>query len=128
MEQWRDHPTYNLQVSSEGRVRGSRKLRKFRVDRYGYSRLNCHFKGKVVTVMVHKLVAETWLGPAEGLTVDHKDGNKSNNHYTNLQYITSDDNVRKAFRQGLVGNCIPALGYYSKREAERQTGIARYKL
>lgn len=125
MEQWRDHPTYKLQVSSEGRVRGPNGLRKFRSNRGGYLRLNCHHKGRIITVQVHQLVAETFLDKKAGYTVNHKDGVKVNNCHTNLEYITAEENTTHAFRGGLVSTCMPVNGHYSKREFERVTGISR---
>lgn len=129
MEQWRDHPTYNLKVSNTGKIRGATgKDRKYRLDCYGYWRFNISYKGKHLTVMVHKIVAETWLGPSKGLTVNHIDGNKLNNTVTNLEYVTAEVNTSKAFAAGLVGTCHPVMGFYSKREASRQTGLARSEL
>ena len=126
MEQWRDHPTYRIKVSDHGNIRGTSGInRKFRFNRGGYWRLNVAHEKKIVTLNVHQLVAEVWLNKVEGLTVNHKDGNKLNNRVDNLEYITGEENTTKAFRGGLVGTCIPVLGYYSKREAERQTGLNR---
>lgn len=49
------------------------------------------------TKYVHDLVAETFIGPRpEGFDIDHIDGNRSNNHYTNLEYVTRKENVRRA--------------------------------
>lgn len=52
-------------------------------------------------MLVHRLVAEAWLKPS--LTdlslkeVDHIDGNKLNNAYTNLQYLSHAANVKKSW-------------------------------
>ncbi len=53
--------------------------------------------------LVHRLVAAAWIGPRpDGLDVNHKDGNKENNHYGNLEYMTRSDNMLHASRNGLV--------------------------
>ena len=62
---------------------------------------------------VHKMVAQKYLGdcPA-GCEISHRDGNRLNNHWTNLEYITHSANQLKAFREHgrkpPVGNCHPA--------------------
>jgi hypothetical protein len=53
----------------------------------------------------HQLVAEAFLGPKpKGKMVHHKDGNPSNNHVSNLEYVTCRENVihgkAQAIREG----------------------------
>lgn len=46
---------------------------------------------------VHRLVARFFIpmeDTGEKMTVNHIDGNKMNNHYTNLEWITYKDNIR----------------------------------
>src|SRR5690606_19120684 len=51
---------------------------------------------------VHVLVAEAFIGPKpKGMTVNHIDGDKTNNHATNLEYLSVADNIRHAFAMGL---------------------------
>lgn len=51
---------------------------------------------------VHRVVAKLWLGPNPGgLQVNHKDGNKLNNHFSNLEYITCKENIHHAIKNGL---------------------------
>lgn len=46
---------------------------------------------------VHTLVAEAFIGKRpQGMTINHKDGNKLYNHYTNLEYITMRQNYDHA--------------------------------
>lgn len=51
--------------------------------------------------LVHRLVAAAFIGPANGLQVNHKDGVKANNSLTNIEYCTSQENLR---------HCIDVLG------------------
>ena len=45
---------------------------------------------------VHRMVAECYIGPCpEGMEVDHIDGDKTNNHISNLQYLTPEENLAK---------------------------------
>jgi len=58
---------------------------------------------------IHKLVAITWLGNPPGeigskrgqYCVNHKDGNKLNNHTDNLEWTTCEGNLRHAWENGL---------------------------
>ena len=46
-------------------------------------------------VMIHKVVAECWLGDCpSGYEIDHKDRNSLNNHYTNLRYVTKSEQMK----------------------------------
>ncbi len=50
---------------------------------------------------VHRLVAAMYLGPCpDGMEVNHKDRDKKNNHYSNLEYVTHSDNLKKMYSEG----------------------------
>ena len=53
---------------------------------------------------LHRIVAECFVPkpPGEGLEVNHKDGNKLNNHASNLEWVSHLENVRHAYRTGLI--------------------------
>jgi len=78
------------QVSACGQVKGPKKLLKLYQNKNGY----LMFKpGKnKASYYVHKAVAETWLKPSEKLIVNHIDHNKTNNHFTNLEWCTAKHN------------------------------------
>lgn len=67
------------------------------VDKDGYLRISFGTKeNKTVNRSVHRLVYEAFIGEIpEGVTVDHIDSDKSNNHYTNLQLLSQVENVVK---------------------------------
>ena len=58
----------------------------------GYLRVNVSKDGETVTLSVHRLVAETWLGKPKGLWVNHKDEDKTNNRLDNLEWVTITQN------------------------------------
>lgn len=58
-------------------------------------------------VKVHKIVAETFLGERpHKFDINHKDGEKSNNQLSNLEYCTRQENMRHAYATKLHGRPI----------------------
>lgn len=56
-------------------------------------------------VPVHAIIAETFIGPRPlGMEVNHKDGNKRNNKWQNLEYVTRSQNMKHAHAMGLAEN------------------------
>lgn len=53
---------------------------------------------------VHRLVYSAWVGPLkDGKEIDHIDGNKDNNHYTNLRSVAHAENMNNAYSNGHKG-------------------------
>jgi len=52
--------------------------------------------------MIHTLVANTFIpNPYGKKFVNHIDGNKHNNHVSNLEWVTSKENINHAIKTGL---------------------------
>lgn len=96
---WRLLSNYqNYLISEFGEVmnRWTGKKIKPTLSKKGYLRVDLSYQKHLP---VHKLVYETFIGKInKDLVIDHIDGNKINNHYTNLQQITSKENTRKGNR------------------------------
>ena len=126
-EQWRPVPGYEgiYDVSDHGRVRSvSRKaLRKdgrplsvsgriltANPNGRGYPRVTLNFNGTSKWSSVHSLVATTFLRKPPGkigtyrtgYVVNHKDGDKTNNHVSNLEYIAALANISHARASGAL--------------------------
>jgi hypothetical protein len=75
------------------------KLLKQSVDTVGYPYVNLSDYKKQKTFRVHQLVAIAFLNHTpnkyDGLLVDHIDGDKLNNHLSNLQLVTNRKNSSK---------------------------------
>jgi hypothetical protein len=80
------------------------KILKGGLDRDGYRHVTLYLaNGKKTTKKVHRLMAKAFLTPIDGKTsVNHKDGNKSNNCITNLEWCNNSENVSHAYRTGLT--------------------------
>ena len=91
MEEWREVPGHpNYRVSSEGRVRGPRRILKPKIDA-GYRRVRLGRTGG--HHLVHLLVLRAFVGPApEGMEGCHNDGNAQNNCVENLRWDTRQAN------------------------------------
>lgn len=81
----------------------SKKQLKIKLDFHhsekGYYVSFVHFGGrknpKIVRVMIHKIVAECWLGDnPPGYEVDHINRNPHDNHYSNLRYVTKSEQMK----------------------------------
>ena len=68
----------------------------------GYSRIELSRRGKAKKHLVHRLVASTFVqNPDNKPCVNHIDGVKLNNHFSNLEWVTRSENQLHAYRLGL---------------------------
>lgn len=68
----------------------------------GYKKVKLYKNGKMKTFSIHKLVAQAFIpNPENKPQVNHIDGNKSNNFYTNLEWVSCQENVEHAYINGL---------------------------
>ncbi len=113
-EEWREFmPCY--EVSNAGRVRRSTAGRKTHAGRVmkaqqmriGYLAVRPTVAGKNVTIYMHDAVALAFIGPKPaGTSVNHIDGDKTNNKPGNLEYVTHAENMRHAAEAGLMAHGV----------------------
>ena len=95
IEKWKFNKLYNLYISNNGNVRKHNLKKidiKFSNNGYCYVYTNHGWKS------VHRIVALAWK-PIENhneMTIDHIDMNKRNNAIKNLEWVTHDENLKRA--------------------------------
>lgn len=137
----------NSARSSSGKRKVSEKLIRTRIDRYGYDTVILRKDNKNTHFTIHRLVANAFLkNPNNYPCVNHKDENKLNNYYENLEWCTVDynnkyngrqDKIHKILRTRDFGNPqimqINLLNnqttiYTSIHDACRKTGFSRQEI
>ena len=94
----------NFEISNTGIVRNkiNKKEKSQSYNEKGYKRVTFYKNGKNVNKYVHRLVAETFIpNPENKPTVNHIDGNKSNNNVENLEWATYKEQNAHSLKIGL---------------------------
>jgi hypothetical protein len=148
-EEWRPIKGYfkYYEISSFGRVRsldrysngisGSLIPIKGRIMKQrildGYPKITLSKKGKVGRFFVHRLVAIAFIPPIKGKKfVNHKYGDRTNNIFSELEWVTTSENCIHGFR--VNGRINPNIGKIGKESArskpviltDRLTGLELY--
>lgn len=111
MEIWRQIDGYeNHEISNLGNIR-SKDVVRIVNGRWG-KLCEKKYKGKLLkpykagnylgirlamgdkNLYIHRLVAQAFVNGDKSLCVNHKDGNKHNNHYENLEWVTHSQNMK----------------------------------
>ena len=126
---WKDIPEHEglYQVSDCGQVKScervierrpgvfqvlKEKILKPYLNTNGYHLVYLCKDGKKKNCKVHRLVALAFLEGETSLTVNHIDECKTNNHISNLEYLTQADNTRA----------------WNRNNPERRAEIVRYSI
>ena len=135
-EEWCKVTELPYEVSTYGNVRRIGASHNLRPGSHtkGYAMV-CLSKprSKPRTFFVHRLLLETFVGPCpEGWMADHKDGNKKNNHLSNLEWVTARENTVRALVLGLLTTRLTPETVreiknspLSLRKIARQYGVSR---
>lgn len=94
------------------------KWLKGQIDKRGYKVYHLTQDDKLVKVYkAHRLVCLCWYPENQKETVNHIDGNKLNNHYTNLEWATWTENTQHSYASGLNGSHCYSEEAKKKRRA-----------
>ena len=96
---------YNYLVYEDGSIYSfyRNKFLKPDITIHNYKQITLVIDGKRKRMKIHQIVAKLWLGepPVDKPMVNHKDGNKMNNHFSNLEYVNCYENNKHAREMGL---------------------------
>lgn len=114
MEIWKEVPNTagKYEASNHGNIRSTwllngkpyTKLMKTVLDERGYAKLTITLNGKKTCTRAHILVCKAFHGlpPSFKHTVNHKDGNKTNNIPENLEWMTKSEQMHHSYK--VLGN------------------------
>lgn len=102
---WRKIPDFNPEywVSCIGDIYSeySRRILQGTITKRGYR----HMKIRGAMYMAHRMVGWAWVSnPDKKPFINHIDGNKLNNHPSNLEWVTCKENLQHAWATGLMNH------------------------
>ncbi len=96
----------NYEVSTYGNIRRSNnhKIKQPILDQRGYYKVDLYKDGKRKTKRIHRAVMEAFVecDDPNNKQINHIDGNKLNNEITNLEWCTGSENMKHAYKTGLI--------------------------
>lgn len=106
MKIWKDVVGFEdlFMVSSCGSLYSKRTKRELKLFKHKKGYLHCVTRvggrnGDNLCLKMHQEVAKAFVdGWFEGAVVNHLDGDKTNNHFTNLEWCTAKENTQHYFR------------------------------
>lgn len=104
------HPMDSYEISIDGRIwsRITGKWLAPYVSRIGYKSIKLPYGEGRRSCSVHRLVALAWVANPSNLPeVNHIDGDKLNNHASNLEWCSRSYNLKHAVGLGLMTNNGP---------------------
>lgn len=73
------------------------KILSTRVNNMGYVQVDLMVDKVKTTNLLHRIVGTAFIpNPNNYDQIDHKDGNKQNNHVSNLEWVTQSENVKRS--------------------------------
>lgn len=98
------------------------KILKPSVNGNGYAQVRLCKNSSYKVITVHRIVASSFIDNCDNKPeINHKDGNKTNNKVSNLEWCTSSENQKHAYKMGLQKPNKTALG---KKGFDSTRGIA----
>ena len=100
METRKKTHVFGYDVSDHGNVYSLKKKRNLKLQKTnrGYFVVSLWTNKKYKHYLIHRLVAQSFIpNPENKSQINHKDGDKSNNHISNLEWCSQSENMKHAF-------------------------------
>lgn len=144
-EIWKDIPNFEniYQISNYGQVKAlektvwtgkyfkhyPEKILKPTVDKDGYLCITLHNAGKIKGYRIHRLVAEAFIpNPENKPQVNHINGNKQKNTVTNLEWVSSKENIQHAYKINLMNQTGKNNAMFGKYGKDNPNSIPVYQI
>lgn len=104
-------------ISNTGVVysKKSKKILKPQLSNCGYLRVELYINGCSYKKSIHRLVAIAFIpNPLFKPQVNHKNGDKTNNNVSNLEWVTESENEKEAYRIGLKTSKLGEESHFCK--------------
>lgn len=121
IERWKWNKTFEVYVSTMGRVKNrSKMLIPPKTTCHDYLCFYIPHIRKFISA--HRLVMLTWQprSDAEFLTVDHINHNKRDNSLYNLEWVTTEENLRRAVNDYAADACPEEPKLKKKKKKEKK--------
>lgn len=134
MENWKDVVGYegHFMVSESGKIKSldrtyvrrdgkkypitGKELTPF-IGNTGYTRIALRRNAMQVKYSIHRLVAEAFLPKEKGRDfVNHLDGNRLNNHYSNLEWVNNRENSCHKYKNQNTSSKYIGVSYINAKK------------
>jgi len=113
---WKNITDEMINITEEGKIFVNDNEIHGHLSTNGYMRV--YFKGE--QKLKHRIIAEKFVpNPKELPEVNHIDGDKLNNHYTNLEWVSHQDNVLHGYEKGLFDDKVKAKRKLTNNELKQ---------
>jgi hypothetical protein len=137
-EIWKDIKYFEglYQISNFGNIKrlknSKEKLLKPSIEKKGYLKIRLSKNCKVYSFKIHRLVAIYFIENKQNLKqVNHLDGNKLNNNFTNLEWVSNRENINHYYLNINKSSKYPGVSFkkdVNKWQARIRIDKVRYNL
>jgi hypothetical protein len=125
---WKEIDNYsNYRIYNNGQIYGD-YIKKYLTPSIvnGYYRVSLWRDNIGKSCYIHRLVAQLFCDNSDNKPiVNHRDGNKLNNHYTNLEWVTCSENNKHAYIIGLK-KAVKRVNQYAKEDKDKRVPLRAF--